>query len=1269
MRSHSRATRALVGALLGSVTISCGGADAIAPDDGGTPPTPPTAELLTATVSPKLDSLLVGEMLQMRGAITNQLGQPRDGQLAWRSVDPSIASVSATGLVMALAPGNARVAASSGGRADTALIIIRPAPLTLSVAPATAVVSQGDSVQLSVSIDPTPAEGAVVPAWSSSNASVASVSPEGLVTALGAGDVDIIADVRGVKSKAKLRVISATVASLSISPEMPTVLLGDSVELSAIARDAEGMIMLGRKATWKSSNNSIANVDGTGTLHSKAVGSTRITATVDGISASTDVTIQRVPVASVAVAANASSLTVGQATKLTATLRDDSGNVLEGRVVTWQSSNPGIVVVNASGLATAVGAGTATVRALSEGKVGSASIASAQAEVLAAKVEVEPASASIKVGQTVQLTSSARDASGKAVSGRAATWASSDASVASVSSLGLVTALRAGSVTVSVTVDGKRATSSVTVADTATAVPQTPNPQNPPPPPTVASVAVSLNASSLNVGHFTQATAVVKDAQGKVITGQTIAWSSSAPAVASVTAAGVVEALAAGNTSITATVAGKSGSASLVVASSGGGPVPPGPVSVATVSISPTDTALTTGQTVQSVVTLRDSAGATITGRTVTYASSDAKVATVNASGLVTAVAVGSATITASEPGGKSATLTVSVAAPAPPAVASIVVTLCATSLTVGQSTQATAVARSAAGATIPGVTFTWSVWSGTSVASVSSSGSVTALAAGTASIRATIAGISGTVTLTVTAPAPPPPPASSNTAVAELPRVYLNTAYVPPNGRQIVVKAGDNLQAAINNAQPGDVLLLQPGAVFTGPFTLPKKAGAGPNAWVVIRSGAADAQLPGEGQRVTPSYAAVLPKLVGGAGNATVLTTAPGASFYRLLGVEIALAPGVSTLNSLVRLGDPAANQSGGAEPTDLVLDRVYMHGTASASLTRCVILSSARTAIVDSYLSDAHAVGQDAQAIVGWNGSGPYKIVNNYLEGSGENVMFGGATPTTPGVIPSDIEFRHNHLRKPAAWQATGWLVKNLFELKFARRVLVEGNLLEGNWQDGQTGYAINLKVGASMSWAATEDVTIRYNRIQNTGAGFSLLGADGAYKTTVNKLRRITITDNVLDSVNVGVYKGAGSLVKVLDGVSDLLLDHNTLLSGGGAIGTAMLFDTSPALLNGTVRNNLLLRGQYGVKGSGAAEGANTLNTFVPGGAFGQNVLIGSNSTAYPSGWLFASSLSVAGVASPSDPRLVGGTYRNAGTDGRDIGAAVSAVASATAGVIVP
>ena len=107
----------------------------------------------------------------------------------------------------------------------------------------------------------------------------------------------------------------------------------------------------------------------------------------------------------------------------------------------------------------------------------------------------------------------------------------------------------------------------------------------------------------------------------------------------------------------------------------------------------------------------------------------------------------------------------------------------------------------------------------------------------------------------------------------------------------------------------------------------------------------------------------------------------------------------------------------------------------------------------------------------------------------------MFGGGDPRIRGTIPSDIEIRRNHVFKPTSWKGK-WLVKNLFEIKNAQRVLVEGNVFENNWQDGQGGSAIVMKSvnqDGTCTWCVAKDITFRLNLIKNTGSGFALTGRD--------------------------------------------------------------------------------------------------------------------------------------------------------------------------------
>src|SRR5882724_7935492 len=232
---------------------------------------------------------------------------------------------------------------------------------------------------------------------------------------------------------------------------------------------------------------------------------------------------------------------------------------------------------------------------------------------------------------------------------------------------------------------------------------------------------------------------------------------------------------------------------------------------------------------------------------------------------------------------------------------------------------------------------------------------------------------------------------ASSEAQPLELPRAFLDTTLVPPSGQTITVPAGGDFQAALNAAQPGDVITLQAGATFTGPFTLPNKAGTG---WITVRTSAPDSSLPAPGTRVTPSYAAVMPKIVAGSNVGPAIQAASGAHHFRFIGIEAKPLPGAKTFR-IIELGT-GGETSTATLPHDIIIDRCYIHGNPGEPEIRGVAFNGSRLAVIDSYLSEFKDCCQDTQAIMGWNGPGPFKIVNNYLEAAGENVMFGGADPS---------------------------------------------------------------------------------------------------------------------------------------------------------------------------------------------------------------------------------------------------------------------------------
>jgi hypothetical protein len=391
-----------------------------------------------------------------------------------------------------------------------------------------------------------------------------------------------------------------------------------------------------------------------------------------------------------------------------------------------------------------------------------------------------------------------------------------------------------------------------------------------------------------------------------------------------------------------------------------------------------------------------------------------------------------------------------------------------------------------------------------------------------------------------------------------------------------------------------------------------------------------------------------------------------PGSHHYRFIGIEIAPVEG-TYVNTLIMLGD--AEKALDQLPHHFIIERSYLHGDAKKGARRGVALNSGYTAVIDSHLSDFKEVGADSQAIGGWNGAGPFRIAGNYLEGAGENVMFGGADPSVPGLVPADIEVVRNHFAKPLRWQVghptfegTEWAVKNLFELKNARRVIVDGNLFEHNWKHAQNGFAILFTVrnqDGAAPWSQVEDVTFSNNLVRHVGAGINILGTDDNQSS--QPTRRIAILNNLF--LDVGGQWGDGRLFQLLDGVAGVTIEHNTALHTG-----SVLFggdhDPHPGFV---FQNNIVLHNEHGITASGTASGNGTLQRFFPDASVRGNIIIGADPGQYPRENFFPASIDDIGtrVIRENEYKLsLGPAYARKGANGRDPGVD-SAVLSSTLG----
>jgi uncharacterized protein YjdB len=368
-------------------------------------------------------------------------------------------------------------------RNTVASVAIVPSAFTIAVGqPATLTVEARNSTGRLVT--------SVAPTWSSSDPTVASVT-NGVVQGVKTGVALITASSAGVSDTATATVSAAAlpVVAMEMSPTTAAVIVGQSMPLEASPVAADSSTLAGQTITWSSSNSAVAAVSSAGAVTGVAPGTAEVQATSSGVSGTVAVTVSpvpAVPVASVTLTPPSATVVTGATVQLTAATLDANGAALSGRAVTWTSSDQNILTVSTAGLVKGVAAGSATVTATSEGQTGTSTIQVNPSVIAVASVALSSTSASLTAGQSVQLVVTAKDAAGNVLTGRTASWTSSNASVATVSSSGLVSALGAGSATITVTIEGRSATAAVTVTSSTT----------PPPPTTRVGYYVAPNGSS-----------------------------------------------------------------------------------------------------------------------------------------------------------------------------------------------------------------------------------------------------------------------------------------------------------------------------------------------------------------------------------------------------------------------------------------------------------------------------------------------------------------------------------------------------------------------------------------------------------------------------------------------------------------------------------------------------------------------------------------------------------------------------------------------------
>ena len=722
---------------------------------------------------------------------------------------------------------------------------------------------------------------------------------------------------------------------------------------------------------------------------------------------------------------------------------------------------------------------------------------------------------------------------------------------------------------------------------------------------------------------------------------------------------------------------------------------------------------------------------ATVSGTSNTGVTWSAAAGSIDASGLYTAPAVNTqtnvmVTATSNADSSKSASATITVNPASTQALA-----ITTTNLPQGQQGDPYSEVFAATGGTTP---YSWTISAGTPPAGIAMNANGdfagTPAAAGTFNFTVTVTDAanktaSGNFSATVLA-------GSNFDGPAELPRVTVPSAMsdTPAPGSVITVNAGGNLQTALTNAHCGDVIELQAGATFTGRFIVPAKSCDGSH-WIIVRTSAPDSALPAEGQRATPCYAGVasLPgrpqyscanpsKVMAKVQMTQTVGDGPfqfatGANYYRFLGLEITRPAGSPGSPRLISIS------GSGGTMDHLVVDRSWLHGNLQDE-TRSGLSLNGMTyaAVVDSYFSDFHCISgtgtcTDAHALGGGVGDtqdGPFKIQNNFLEASGEAVLFGGGPATSS---PTDIQVLNNHFWKPWQWMPGNpnfiggpdghpFVVKNHFELKNAVRVLVEGNLMENTWGGfSQSGYGIlltprnqySIRTGAFLCPVCqVTDVTIRYVHISHGGGGIQMATVQDTPTGPGQPAlagTRWSIHDVVMDDLSKQ-YVGGGVVFEILNTwlknpLNTVTINHVTAFPDPGSHMIIMGNVNTNAPMYGLVfTNNLMVTGRYPVWDAQGGTN-NCAQTDVPvttitncftTRTFSNNALVATPTAFPPSKWplnnLFPATVDDVGLVNFNNGS--GGNYelqssspyKNKGTDGKDLGVDIVGLNAALANV---
>ncbi len=722
--------------------VGCGGGGG-----GGGPAPKPSPKLKSIIITPSNPDIAQGTTIQLTatGVLSNGQSLDLTSAVTWSSTSTTIVSVSnlsgSKGQAKATGIGTATVSATLGrivGKTNvtgTSAVLI-----AIAVSPTNPKIPTGTSLQLTatgVFSDGSSQDLTISASWASSSQSIATVNA-GLVSGSSAGDAAITASLSGISGSTTVMVTSGTLQWISITPQNPTIAKGTTVILTATGTFSDGtMVDLTSSVTWNSASQSVAAVSNVATrkghVTGVSAGTTKISATLTGVTGSTGLTVTGATLTSIQITPPDPSIAAGRSVQLNAigSFSDGSNQDITASTI-WTSSSSAVATVNA-GLVFGIATGSATITAALEGVQGSTT-ATVTAATLTA-IEITPGNPTLAQGMTIPLTATGEFSDGSTQNlTSAVSWVSAATDVARVSNAsgtqGQLTGISQGNSAITATLNGITGSTTATVTTiTLTAITVTPfNPE-------------IANGTSLQL----TATGTFSDGSTADITGS-VTWLSSSTSIATVVG-GMVTGKSVGSATISAAQGNISGGTTVTVAA----------VTLNSITVTPPGPIIARGTTVQLTATGQFSDGSTqdLTS-SVTWSSSLVSVATVSNSsgshGLVTGVAPGTTTISATLSGISGATpVTVTSAT-----LTSLEIFPPALTIASGQKSQLTAIGIFSDGTTLDLTSSaTWASSNPNSVTvsnATGQQGQVTGIATGGATISAVLGSLTATSQVTVSA-------------------------------------------------------------------------------------------------------------------------------------------------------------------------------------------------------------------------------------------------------------------------------------------------------------------------------------------------------------------------------------------------------------------------------------------------------------------------------------------------------------------------------------